>query len=465
MIDTDLAEFQRVFKQLLNAEKSEPVATPIKAEALFSALDLNLTEEGLEDEELYEALEQVVMNTPRTATNLFFNQLFGGRHSKAVLGDLMAVMLNSSMYTYKVAGPMVGVEKEILRNVCSLIGYGNNADGTLAPGGSMSNFMAMVMARDHYKRSIRQEGVQDKMIVYTSATSHYSIGKNASLMGVGRAQVRAIETNSRGLMSAAALEAQIALDKAEGLHPFFVNATAGTTVLGAFDPVDQIANVCEKHNLWLHVDGAYCGAVIFSEKYKHLVKGLERSNSFSLNAHKMLGTPLTCSIIVTQERKHLVESFSSEASYLYQTDGDEFNLGKTSLQCGRRNDALKLWTLWKSVGTRGLAAMVDHQFHLADVARDYVRNNPDYTFYSFDDSISVCFNYKGISPQQLCTALYEEAAIMVGYGSFNDEDFIRFITINATNGDADILNFFKRLEEFVAENESTLLLQENAVSN
>lgn len=465
MIDTDLAEFQRVFKQLLNAEKSEPVATPIKAEALFSALDLNLTEEGLGDEELYEALEQVVMNTPRTATNLFFNQLFGGRHSKAVLGDLMAVMLNSSMYTYKVAGPMVGIEKEILRNVCSLIGYGNNADGTLAPGGSMSNFMAMVMARDHYKRSIRQEGVHDKMIVYTSATSHYSIGKNASLMGVGRAQVRAIETNSRGLMSAAALEAQIALDKAEGLHPFFVNATAGTTVLGAFDPVDQIANVCEKHNLWLHVDGAYCGAVIFSEKYKHLVKGLERSNSFSLNAHKMLGTPLTCSIIVTQERKHLVESFSSEASYLYQTDGDEFNLGKTSLQCGRRNDALKLWTLWKSVGTRGLAAMVDHQFHLADVARDYVRNNPDYTFYSFDDSISVCFNYKGISPQQLCTALYEEAAIMVGYGSFNDEDFIRFITINATNGDADILNFFKRLEEFVAENESTLLLQENAVSN
>jgi len=465
MIDTDLAEFQRVFKQLLKVEQAEPVATPIKAEELFTALDLRLGDDGLADEELYEALEKVVMTTPRTATNLFFNQLFGGRNSKAVLGDLMAVMLNNSMYTYKVAGPMVGVEKEILRNVCSQIGYGDHADGTLAPGGSMSNFMAMVMARDHYKGTVRQEGVQDKMIIYTSANCHYSIAKNASLMGVGRAQVRAIETNSEGLMNVEALDAQIAIDKAEGFHPFFVNATAGTTVLGAFDPVNEIADVCEKYGLWLHVDGAYCGAVIFSEKYKYLVKGLERSNSFSLNAHKMLGTPLTCSIIVTQDRKHLVESFSSDASYLYQTDGDEFNLGKTSLQCGRRNDALKLWTLWKSVGTKGLAAMVDHQFYLADVARNYVRNHPDYTFYSFDDSISVCFNYKGISPQQLCTALYEEAAIMVGYGSFKNEDFIRFITINATNGEADILNFFARLEEFVAKNEDSLLLHENVVSN
>lgn len=464
MIDKDLAEFQRVFKHLLEVEQQEPVADPIKAEALFNTLDLTLKADGIADEELYDALEQVVMTTPRTATNLFFNQLFGGRQSKAVLGDLMAVMLNNSMYTYKVAGPMVGVEKVILREICSLIGYGDNADGTLAPGGSMSNFMAMVMARDHYKQEVRQEGVHDKMILYTSENCHYSIEKNASLMGVGRAQVRYIESDSKGLMKLDALEAQIIEDKSKGLHPFLVNATAGTTVLGAFDAVDGIADICEKHQLWLHVDGAYCGAVIFSDEYKFLVKGLERSNSFSVNAHKMLGTPLTCSIVVVRERKHLVESFSSDASYLYQTDNDEFNLGKTSLQCGRRNDALKLWTLWKSIGTKGLASMVDHQFHLADVARDYIRNHPDYTFYSFDDSISVCFNYKGISPQELCTALYEESAIMVGYGSFKGQDFVRFVTINATNEASDILHFFERMEAFVAQNETRFLPVPKALS-
>ena len=166
----------------------------------------------------------------------------------------------------------------------------------------------------------------------------------------------------------------------------------------------------------------------------------------------MIGTPLTCSIIVVNDKKHLHESFSHDASYLYQTDHDEFNLGKTSLQCGRRNDALKFWTLWKSVGTRGLEKIVDNQFDLADTAREYIRNNDDYTLYSFDESISICFNYKGISPTKICTLLYEKSELLVGYGSFGKTEFIRFVTINAQNSKEDILNFFSILEAFVDKN-------------
>jgi sulfinoalanine decarboxylase/sulfinoalanine decarboxylase/aspartate 1-decarboxylase len=228
-----------------------------------------------------------------------------------------------------------------------------------------------------------------------------------------------------------------------------VNATAGTTVLGAFDPIDKIADITEKYGIWLHVDGAYCGSVIFSDKYKHLVNGIERSNSFSYNAHKMLGTPMTCSIILVNDKKQLHDSFSNEADYLYQTDGDDFNLGKTSFQCGRRNDALKFWTLWKSVGTDGLKHIVDKQFELADVASDYVRSNPDYTLYSFEDSISICFNYKNIDPITLCSALYENQVTVVGFGAFENDTFIRLVTINANNEKVDLLNFFKVLEEFV----------------
>src|SRR5690606_22158357 len=122
-----------------------------QAESLFETLDLKLEDEGTSDDVFYNSLEKLVMNTPRTATKQFFNQLFGGRKSKAVLGDLLAVMLNNSMYTYKVAGPMVGVEKEILRRTAELVGYDQYSGGTIAPGGSMSNFMAMVMARDAFE--------------------------------------------------------------------------------------------------------------------------------------------------------------------------------------------------------------------------------------------------------------------------------------------------------------------------
>ena len=247
----------------------------------------------------------------------------------------------------------------------------------------MSNFTAMVMARDAANANLTTAGVEQKMIVYTSADSHYSIAKNTALIGVGRDQVRFIKTDEYGKMIPEELEKQITKDKAEGFLPFFVNTTAGTTVMGAFDDIRAASAICKKHNLWLHVDGAYCGAVIFSEKYKYLVDGLELSDSFSVNAHKMLGTPLTCSIIVCQNKKHLNHSFSNDATYLYQTDGDDYNLGKTSFQCGRRNDALKFWTLWKSLGSNGLEKMVDHQFHLADIAREYIRKNDDYTPVSY----------------------------------------------------------------------------------
>ena len=165
----------------------------------------------------------------------------------------------------------------------------------------------------------------------------------------------------------------------------------------------------------------------------------------------MLGTPLSCSIIVTKHRAQLHHSFSNEADYLYQTDGDDFNLGKTSLQCGRRNDALKLWTLWKSIGTNGLEQIVNKQFEMAQVARDYINQNDDYTLYSFDDSISVCFDYKDIPAKELCTALYENYELMVGFGKFNDAEFVRMVTINSLLEKEDILAFFNTLESFVGE--------------
>jgi len=450
-INTDLALFNELVEALINEEEENPVANRIASDKLFDSIDLSLNDTAIIDEELKSVLRDVIVSTPKTATNLFFNQLFGGRQSKAVLGDLLAVMLNNSMYTYKVAGPQVGIEQEVIRKSCDLIGYGSQSNGTFPTGGSMSNYMALVMARDAKDPDCRLTGVSKSLVIYTSEESHYSNAKNASFAGIGRNNIRYIQADSKGRMIPEELERQIKKDISEGFIPTYVNCTAGTTVLGAFDPVDKLADITEKYDIWLHVDGAYSGSVIFSKKYRHLVKGIERSDSFSYNAHKMIGTPMTCSIILVNDKKQLHDSFSNEADYLYQTDGDDFNLGKTSFQCGRRNDALKFWTLWKSVGTEGLEQIVDHQFDLADVAREYVSNNSNYTLYSFDESISICFNYKNIDPIALCTALYEQQKTVVGFGSFNEDTFIRLVTINANNSKEEILNFFKVLEEFVED--------------
>lgn len=451
-MNNSLVTFNELVKDLLQDEKENPMAEFISADNLYDRLDLSLQSEPIDEDQFKTTLKDLVFSTPRTATNAFFNQLFGGRNNKAILGELLSVILNNSMYTYKAAGPMIGVEKVVLRKICDIVGWGENSDGAFAAGGSMTNFKSMLMARDAFNSKIKNEGLQQNLTVYTSAESHYSISKNAAFAGIGRDNVRFIPTDKFGVMDMVLLEAKIQEDVDNGFHPILVNTTAGTTVLGAFDNFEEAAKICEKFNIWLHIDGAYCGSVLFSEKYKHLIKGVEKADSFSFNAHKMIGTPLTCSIIVVNDKKHLHESFSHDASYLYQTDHDEFNLGKTSLQCGRRNDALKFWTLWKSVGTRGLEKIVDNQFDLADTAREYIRNNDDYTLYSFDESISICFNYKGISPTKICTLLYEKSELLVGYGSFEETEFIRFVTINAQNSREDILNFFSILEAFVDKN-------------
>jgi len=452
-MDNSLEIFNDIAKKLLAVEKQQPVAEYISSDELFDKLDLSLSEEPIDAVRFKNALQDLILNTPRTATHGFFNQLFGGRNEKAVLGELLAVMLNNSMYTYKAAGAQVGIEKVLISELCNIIGWDKNAGGTFALGGSMTNFMSMLMARDSYNINIKNEGIgQEVLTVYTSIESHYSIAKNASFSGIGRANVQNIATDKFGRISITDLRNTIEHDIEIGKKPILVNLTAGTTVLGAFDPIEEIAYLCKKHNIWLHLDGAYCGSVIFSNKYKDLIKGVSLVDSFSLNAHKMIGTPLTCSLILVKDKLNLLDSFSNEADYLYQSDKDEFNLGKTSLQCGRRNDALKFWTLWKSIGSNGLETIVNKQFELANIARNYIKNNEDYSFYGLENSISVCFNYKDIPAKHLCTQLYHKSQLLVGYGSFQGDEFVRLVTINSQNEQEDILNFFKTIEEFVEVN-------------
>ena len=310
-----LSIFNSIVEDFLIDETNNPVAEFVASDELFESLDLDLNDEPISMTELNTVLRDLVFKTPRTATNAFFNQLFGGRNEKAVLGDLLAVILNNSMYTYKAAGPQVGVEKVVLRKVCDMIGWGERSNGTFASGGSMTNFMGMIMARDAKSSGTQYQGVHGKMTVYTSIDAHYSIPKNASFSGIGRDAVRYIAVDNNGKMDVSHLEKTIKEDIDNGCTPMMVNATAGTTVLGSFDDISAISSVCHQYDIWLHVDGAYCGSVLFSKKYNHLIAGIDKVDSFSFNAHKMIGAPLTCSLLLVKDETHLYDSFSNDASY------------------------------------------------------------------------------------------------------------------------------------------------------
>ncbi|KAI8437541.1 hypothetical protein MSG28_011841 [Choristoneura fumiferana] len=169
--------------------------------------------------------------------------------------------------------------------------------------------------------------------------SHYSIKKAAHWLGFGTESVRVIKTNAKGQMIVEELELAVLKDKEAGKYPLLVNATAGTTVLGAIDPLQKTADVCKKYGIWMHVDACWGGSLILSQKHKSKLNGIERAHSISWNPHKMAGAPLQCSVFLVREKGLLHEANSAAAQYLFQQDkfyDVSYDTGDKSIQCGRK---------------------------------------------------------------------------------------------------------------------------------
>ncbi|MFG0275709.1 MAG: pyridoxal phosphate-dependent decarboxylase family protein, partial [Phycisphaerales bacterium] len=259
----------------IRSEETTPVRPYRAPDAAYDDLDIAICADGLPFDDVVEKLRRLLAETPTTSSKRFFNQLFAGRDAVATMADMLVAVANISMYTWKVAGPQILVEREVIERLAGYVGF-ERGEGMFCPGGSLSNMVAMIVARNEAIADAREHGLPgDRLMVYSSAESHYSIMKAAGMVGVGRANVRKIACDREGRMDPAALDRAIRDDLRSGARPVFINATAGTTVEGAFDPIREIAAVAREHGVWLHVDGAYGGAVLLSRKRRHLLDGCE----------------------------------------------------------------------------------------------------------------------------------------------------------------------------------------------
>jgi glutamate/tyrosine decarboxylase-like PLP-dependent enzyme len=310
----------------------------------------------------------------------------------------------------------------------------------LSAGGSVSNLLAMMIARNEALAGVREDGMRGHAgTVYTSAASHYSIRKNAGVLGLGRQSVRDIPTDRRGRMDVEALRTAIRDDRARGFRPLLINATAGTTVLGAFDPLREIAALAREEGLWMHVDGALGGSLLLCESERELLDGCELSDSFAWDAHKMMGVPLSCSAILLRRRGLLQKHLDESADYLFQTHTDDLNPGTRSLQCGRRNDALKLWAAWQFHGDDGYDARLRRVVGLARYAAQRIQDDPEMDLVVWPESVNVCFEVRKTPSEAICERLDREARLLIGHGRVDGRCAIRLVCVNPdlTEGDID----------------------------
>lgn len=451
-ISTAVPALVRLIESHVEAEKRDGVRTPRDPADLHEAIDIGLSEEPMSLPGVEALLTQILAVTPSTATPRFFNQLFAGRDGAAFLGEVLASLLNNSMYTYKVAGIHVLMELELVRRMGAMLGF-DDPEGVFTPGGSLSNLCGLVMARNEAVENAKNGGVDGRTLrVYTSADGHYSIPKAAGILGIGRENVVKVPTDARGRMDAAALDAAIESDKRAGLLPVMINATTATTVRGAFDPLDAIADVGEAHGVWLHVDGAYGGSMLFHPEFKYHFKGIARADSVTWDAHKMMGVPLTCSVIFSRKKGLLTKHFNETASYLFQDDTDDLNPGTRSIQCGRRNDVLKLWTAWKVHGDSGFRSRMVALRDLALHAAAEVKARPTMHLVCEPESLNVCFTVDGMEADVLCTALNVRGLAMVGHAFIGGRAVVRAVFLDPATTTADVDTLLDALEMVAAEN-------------
>ena len=428
-------------KSFLASSRTESHIRPSESHAsLARTSDLNLPLEGRGLEAALDDIESVLRNSVRTTAPGFMNPLWGGLSIASIAGELVTAATNTAMYTYEIAPIATLIESSILKRMAELADFGTS-QGTLTTGGSNGNLLGMLCARQAKFPMSSHAGFDGtKMVAFVSDESHYSFSIASNVVGIGHSNLIKVRCNEHGQMRPDALEEEIEYALAEGRIPFAVLATSGTTVKGSFDPLREIAAVAHKYELWMHVDAAWGGSCLFSSQHRSLMDGIELADSFCWDAHKMMGIPLICSAFIVKDADVLkaVCSNGNTAHYLYIESGEDLDLGRYSLQCGRRNDALKLWLAWREIGDAGWAAMLERFMELAHYLEERVKNHASLELMSERMWTNVCFRYVGDSSTdernrinaELRQRLIQDGRFMVSRSTIDESIILRSVIAN-----------------------------------
>ena len=286
-----------------------------------------------------------------------------------VLAESLVAALNPQLATMARSQLASKIEQETIRWIGELVGWSGDFSGTFTSGGNEANFSGMALAlAAAFPNAIDDGigGIDGQPIAYASAESHHSLDKSAGLLGIGRKRLRRIPVNNRLQMSAESLENAIQEDRSFGRKPFCVIATAGTTSSGVIDDLLAISKVCRSNHLWLHVDGAYGAAAIFSRKHRELVRGIECVDSITVDPHKWLAVPFAAGVILTSHPDILERAFSIPSPYMPKAAGARLpDNARISTQWTRRMNSLKLWLTLRVHGRNAYEELINRQMQLA----------------------------------------------------------------------------------------------------
>jgi aromatic-L-amino-acid/L-tryptophan decarboxylase len=342
-----------------------------------------------------------------------------------------------------------------LREMC---GLPETAGGLFVSGGSMANLTALAAAR-----RATLGGRSDAAVIYFSDQTHNSIEKGLRVLGFAREQIRELPSDDFFRLPVESLSRAVAEDRANGKRPFCVVANAGTTNTGAVDPLDQLADLCRRENLWLHVDGAYGAAACLSERGRKLLAGIERADSLSLDPHKWLFQPFEIGCLLLRDARLLKKSFHTMTGILEDTkraEEEEINYYDYGVQLTRSFRALKLWLSIKSFGAAAFREAINYGFDLAEFAENILRQSGRWRIVSPAAMGIVTFRYvaEGCSENEIndvhrrmVEMMAEDGFAFANSTTLRGQTVMRLCTINPRTTEDDVRATVRQLEQFGRE--------------
>jgi aromatic-L-amino-acid decarboxylase len=403
--DVDTDEFRAAARRAvdwigdyLDTIRERPVVSRVSPGDIRRSLPAVPPEQGERLEVIFEDFERLILpgithwNHPR-----FFSYFGITGSTPGILGELLCAALNVNGMLWITSPSATEVEEVACDWLRQAIGLPEGFSGVINDTASSSTLYALAAAREALPDlDIRHRGMAGaRLRMYTSEESHSSVEKAGIVLGVGQDNVVKIRTDAAFRMDVEALEKAIRDDRRDGFTPFAVVATVGTTSVTAVDPVPAIADVCERERLWLHVDAAYGGAAGVLDSHRWVMAGCDRADSFVVNPHKWLFTPVDCSVLYCRREDLLKRAFSITPAYLTTHEGETVrNLMDYGASLGRRFRGLKLWFVLRAFGVAGARKRIAAHIEMAQELRGWVEAEPDFELLAPTPFSTVVFRHQ-----------------------------------------------------------------------
>jgi L-2,4-diaminobutyrate decarboxylase len=396
--------------------KQKPVINQIPLETLISDLDLSarIQDGRLSGEHLAQFLAKYLASTTRLLHPGYLAHQVGTSHYAGALASLIDGFTNNPMAIYEMGPAAASIEWYMINWLLEKVGWHPQplrmpdspdqvfGGGVLTHGGSLANLTALLAARSKMAPQAWQEGNPRDLVLLAPAESHYSIARAAGIMGLGRNAVYPLAVDEKGVVIPDKLSEAYARLKHEGKSVFAVVANGCSTAAGLYDPIREIGEFCEAHDLWFHIDGAQGASALLSQKYKKLLDGVELADSLIWDAHKLMRTPSLCTAVLVKDFRTIDQAFQQEASYLFhEKEQPGFDFIHRTVECTKAGLGLKWFFVLAALGEQGLQKHVDDQFELAEQAYDYIESRPKFECAAKPQSNILCFRTTGSDQLQL----------------------------------------------------------------